>query len=128
MVDISSSLVTAGRNTDDQDVPAHRHAQEALAQHKKEGMDLAIRARIGALSVTALLLIYLNPNWDVVWYLFLAVLPCAGWPCATPCGAGGSLAGRIGDDVSGPVVDDGGPFGAQPPAGPADADRVDLSV
>ncbi|WP_299650408.1 adenylate/guanylate cyclase domain-containing protein [uncultured Tateyamaria sp.] len=71
MVDISSTLATAGRNDRDDEVPAHRHAQEALARNKREGMDLAVKARIGALSVTAIMLVFLNPNWDVIWYLFL---------------------------------------------------------
>jgi len=71
MVDISSTLTTSGRNDGDDDIPAHRHAQEALARNKREGMDLAVKARVGALSVTAIMLVFLNPNWDVVWYLFL---------------------------------------------------------
>ncbi len=71
MVDISSTLTTAGRNESDAEIPAHRHAQEALERNKREGMDLAVKARIGALSVTAVMLVFLNPNWDVTWYLFL---------------------------------------------------------
>ncbi|MEM8655146.1 MAG: adenylate/guanylate cyclase domain-containing protein [Pseudomonadota bacterium] len=71
MVDISSTLTTSGRIDRDDTVPAHRHAQEALARNKREGMDLAVKARIGALSVTAVMLVFLNPNWDVLWYLFL---------------------------------------------------------
>lgn len=71
MVDISTSFFANRRNLDAVEAPQNRHVQEALARHKREGMDLAVRARIGALSVTALLLIYLNPNWDVTWYLFL---------------------------------------------------------
>lgn len=71
MVDISSTLTTAGRNDRDEEIPGHRHAQEALARNKREGMDLAVKARIGALAVTAIMLVFLNPNWDVLWYLFL---------------------------------------------------------
>ncbi|MEX0309550.1 MAG: adenylate/guanylate cyclase domain-containing protein [Tateyamaria sp.] len=71
MVDVGSTLAVAGRNDGDDAVPAHRHAQEALERHKREGMDLAVKARIGALSVTAVMLVILNPNWDVTWYLFL---------------------------------------------------------
>ncbi|MEX0371617.1 MAG: adenylate/guanylate cyclase domain-containing protein [Tateyamaria sp.] len=71
MVDVGSTLAVAGRNGGDEAVPAHRHAQEALERHKREGMDLAVKARIGALSVTAVMLVILNPNWDVTWYLFL---------------------------------------------------------
>ncbi|MEL7132191.1 MAG: hypothetical protein AAGK77_07255 [Pseudomonadota bacterium] len=70
MVDLSSNLATSGRNERDE-VPIHRHAQEALSRNKREGMDLAVKARVGALSVTAVMLVFLNPNWDVIWYLFL---------------------------------------------------------
>lgn len=68
MVNISSTLRTAGRNADDRELPMHKHAREALERNKQEGMDLAIKARIGALSATAVLLVFLNPNWDVLWY------------------------------------------------------------
>ncbi|APX12991.1 adenylate/guanylate cyclase domain-containing protein [Tateyamaria omphalii] len=71
MVDASSALPVSRRSDREDEVPAHRHAQEALARNKREGMDLAVKARIGALSVTAVMLVFLNPYWDVLWYLFL---------------------------------------------------------
>ncbi len=55
------------------DFPSHRHAQEALARNKREGMDLAVRARFVALTVTGLMLPFLNPDWDVLWYEGLLV-------------------------------------------------------
>ncbi|WP_299722019.1 adenylate/guanylate cyclase domain-containing protein [uncultured Tateyamaria sp.] len=73
MVEISNTFVSAGRAANDKPVPQHRHAQEALARNKREGMDLAVKARVAALSVTAVLLVFLNPNWDVIWYLGLLV-------------------------------------------------------
>lgn len=89
MVDISGTLMAAGRNDRDKEVPAHRHAQEALARNKREGMDLAVKARIGALSVTAVMLVFLNPNWDVVWYLFLLL-------CLVLVGLAQRRVGRVG--------------------------------
>ncbi|MBY5933278.1 adenylate/guanylate cyclase domain-containing protein [Tateyamaria omphalii] len=71
MVDASSALPISRRTDREDEIPAHRHAQEALARNKREGMDLAVKARVGALSVTAVMLVFLNPNWDVIWYLFL---------------------------------------------------------
>ncbi|WP_299618573.1 adenylate/guanylate cyclase domain-containing protein [uncultured Tateyamaria sp.] len=71
MVDISTSVLSSGRAQTDAEAPQNKYVQEALARHKREGMDLAVKARVGALSATALFLIYLNPNWDVSWYLFL---------------------------------------------------------
>jgi len=71
MVDLSATLRSVRRSRADEDTPQHRYAQEALARNKREGMDLAVRARVAALSATGLLLIYLNFNWDVIWHLFL---------------------------------------------------------
>ncbi|MFL4469608.1 adenylate/guanylate cyclase domain-containing protein [Tateyamaria armeniaca] len=71
MVEISSISPVDARGSDERSQPKHRHAQEALARNKREGMDLAVKARVAALSVTAILLIFLNPDWDVLWYLFL---------------------------------------------------------
>ncbi len=76
MVDISTQIRTAVRRVEEEELPTHRHAREALERNKREGMDLAVKARIGALSATALLLVFLNPNWDVLWYhaLLLALV------------------------------------------------------
>ncbi|WP_299586433.1 adenylate/guanylate cyclase domain-containing protein [uncultured Tateyamaria sp.] len=90
MVDISTAQATPERRGGDTDaVPTHRHAQEALARNKREGMDLAVRARVAALSVTALLLVFLNPNWDVAWYLFLLL-------CLVLVGLAQRRVGRVG--------------------------------
>jgi adenylate cyclase len=76
MIDISIANPVDARGSDSRSLPQHRHAQEALERNKREGMDLAVKARIGALSVTAVLLVFLNPNWNVLWYhgLLLALV------------------------------------------------------
>ena len=76
MVDISNPFRATARAAELDDMPTHQHAREALERNKREGMDLAVKARIGALSATALLLVFLNPNWDVLWYhgLLLALV------------------------------------------------------
>ena len=71
MVEIGNAFVAARRNSNDKPVPQHRHAQDALARNKREGMDLAVKARVAALGITAVMLVFLNPNWDVIWYLGL---------------------------------------------------------
>ncbi|MEQ3708909.1 MAG: adenylate/guanylate cyclase domain-containing protein [Tateyamaria sp.] len=63
----TANLVDA-RGSDVQSRPIHRHAQEALERNKREGMELAVKARLVALGATAVLLVFLNPNWDVIWY------------------------------------------------------------
>lgn len=71
MVEIGNAFVAARRNSNDKPVPQHRHAQDALTRNKREGMDLAVKARVAALGITAVMLVFLNPNWDVIWYLGL---------------------------------------------------------
>lgn len=57
----------------DPELPQHRHARAALDRNKREGMDLAVKARVAALCVTAVMLPFLNPSWDVIWYEGLLV-------------------------------------------------------
>lgn len=71
MSDVTQNLRSAVPNTADKEVPSHRHAQEALARNKREGMDLAVKARLAALGVTGIMLVFLNPSWEVLWYEFL---------------------------------------------------------
>ena len=76
MANTSNTRFPVGRSTQAADLPKHRHAREALERNKLEGMDLAVKARIGALAATAVLLVFLNPQWDVLWYhgLLLALV------------------------------------------------------
>lgn len=58
----------------------NKYAEAALERHKREGLELAVRARWIAMGLTGLLLIYLNPHWEVLWYHFILLLICAnGW-------------------------------------------------
>ncbi|WP_170417260.1 adenylate/guanylate cyclase domain-containing protein [Ruegeria atlantica] len=58
----------------------NKYTEAALERHKREGLELAVRARWVAMGLTGILLIYLNPNWDVLWYHFILLLICAnGW-------------------------------------------------
>ncbi len=58
----------------------NKYTEAALERHKREGLDLAVRARWIAMALTGLLLIYLNPQWEVLWYHFILLLICAnGW-------------------------------------------------
>lgn len=74
MTDVTQNLAPTVQDTATEEVPSHRHAQEALARNKQQGMDLAFRARTIALLITAALLVFLNPNWDVLWYQGLLLL------------------------------------------------------
>ena len=57
-----------------------RYTEEALARHKQEGLDLAIRARWIALAVIAVMLPFLNPTWSVLYFhALLVLLAINGW-------------------------------------------------
>ncbi|KIC40718.1 guanylate cyclase [Ruegeria sp. ANG-R] len=58
----------------------NKYTEAALERNKREGLELAVRARWIAMALTGVLLIYLNPQWDVLWYHFILLLICAnGW-------------------------------------------------
>ena len=68
----------AGRTDVRQD--AAKFAEAAIADSKREGLLLAVRARWVALAVTAVTLPIINPNWDVIYYvLMLGVFAAIGW-------------------------------------------------
>jgi adenylate cyclase len=59
---------------------ANRHVQAALERHKREGMKLAMRARWVALAIIAVMLPFLNPGWDILYYeALMAALGAVGW-------------------------------------------------
>ncbi|WP_170479278.1 adenylate/guanylate cyclase domain-containing protein [Ruegeria arenilitoris] len=58
----------------------NKYTEAALERHKQEGLELAVRARWIAMGLTGVLLIFLNPHWEVLWYHFILLLICAnGW-------------------------------------------------
>lgn len=60
--------------------PRDRYAEAALARHKQEGLEMAVRARWIALGVVALLLPVLNFSWEMLWYeALLAAMAGMGW-------------------------------------------------
>jgi adenylate cyclase len=69
---------TNGRAGVQQEV--QKFAEAALAESKREGLWLAIRARWVALAVIAVTLPFLNPHWDVLYYVASTGLFAAiGW-------------------------------------------------
>ena len=57
-----------------QDAGENRYAEAALARHKREGMWLAVRARLIGLTVIAVMLPFLNPDPAILYYEALLVL------------------------------------------------------
>lgn len=75
-----SILSFLGRRAEPEQDEQNRYTEQALERHKREGLALAIKARWIALSVVALMLPFLNPNWDVLYYHgLLAVMAFNGW-------------------------------------------------
>jgi adenylate cyclase len=62
------------------DTASNRIVNEALAADKREGLVLAVRARWAALAVIAILIIYVNPHWEMIYYqVLLAGFAVIGW-------------------------------------------------
>lgn len=74
----NSGNQTAGRTEVQQDIL--KFAEAALADSKREGLLLAVRARWVALAVTAVTLPIINPNREVIYYiLMLCLFAVIGW-------------------------------------------------
>ena len=57
-----------------------KFAEAAIADSKREGLLLAVRARWVALAVIAVSLPIINPNWDVIYYIvMLGLFALIGW-------------------------------------------------
>ena len=68
----------AGRTEAQQDTL--KFAEAAIADSKREGLLLAVRARWVALAVTAVTLPIINPNWDMIYYVvMLGLFALIGW-------------------------------------------------
>ena len=83
-----SVLADTGDIPDSRGVPVERteaqatlkFAEAALADSKREGLLLAVRARWVALAVTAVTLPIINPNWEVLYYVvMLGLFALIGW-------------------------------------------------
>lgn len=64
------------------DVPEemNEYTQAVLENHKREGLELAVRARWIAMAIIAAFLVFINPAWDVLYYHFILALVAAnGW-------------------------------------------------
>ncbi len=63
-----------------EDLVKNRYTEAALERHKREGLELAVKARWAALAVVAIMLPFLNAHPSVLYYHgLLAVLAANGW-------------------------------------------------
>lgn len=57
-----------------------KYTEAALLRHKREGMELAVRARWVAMAVIAVFMVFVIPGWEVLYYhAILALLSLNGW-------------------------------------------------
>ncbi|MDE4132297.1 adenylate/guanylate cyclase domain-containing protein [Phaeobacter sp. QD34_3] len=57
-----------------------QYAAAALEAHKREGLELAVRARWIAMAVISIFLVAVNPAWDVLYYHAILLILCLnGW-------------------------------------------------
>ena len=57
-----------------------KYTEAALLRHKREGLELAVRARWVAMAVIAVFMVYVIPHWEVLYYHgILALLALNGW-------------------------------------------------
>ncbi len=58
----------------------NKYTEAALKRHKAEGLELAVRARWIAMAVVAVLIVFINPHFEVIYYhLILALIAFNGW-------------------------------------------------
>jgi adenylate cyclase len=78
-LDLPAALSRA-RSRRDTETDTARFAQAALAAAKREGLQLAVRARYVALAAIACLLPIINPSWTQLYYLaILGLFALIGW-------------------------------------------------
>ena len=56
------------RLADERQAEHNPHLARALEVEKMEGQRIATSARIAALAVVAVLLVFINPRWEVLYY------------------------------------------------------------
>lgn len=79
MTDAALPLPQAGSRVTNAD-ELNKYTRETLERHKREGLDLAVRARWIALAVIGVLIAFLRQDWDVLYYEgILALIALNGW-------------------------------------------------
>ncbi|QAU44605.1 adenylate/guanylate cyclase domain-containing protein [Bradyrhizobium guangzhouense] len=80
LVERLGSSAALSRTRSQRDTETVQFAQAALEAGKKEGLQLAVRARYVALAVIACLLLAINPAWDQLYYVvLLGLFALIGW-------------------------------------------------
>ena len=74
------AVVSSARSRRNTETDTIQFAQATLAAAKREGLQLAVRARYVALAVIACLLPIINPTWELLYYLvLLGPFALIGW-------------------------------------------------
>lgn len=76
----TSLVAPSAGNESSEALETNKFAAKALEDHKREGLLLAVRARWAALAIIAVMLPFLNPNVEVLYYeLLLGLFALIGW-------------------------------------------------
>jgi adenylate cyclase len=73
-------LLNFRRRADVTEGQSHKFLEEALDRNKREGLVLAVKARLVSLAVIAVFLVYLTPHYSVIYYEILILgFALIGW-------------------------------------------------
>lgn len=68
------------QETEKSDSPESQYVMQALEAHKREGLELAVKARWIAMSIFMVFILFVNPEFEVIYHLLIMGLLCLnGW-------------------------------------------------
>ncbi len=73
-------VIDMTRATEIEDTPETQYVVAALKNHKREGLELAVRARWVAMTIFAIFVVSIHPKFEVIYHVGIMALLCLnGW-------------------------------------------------
>ena len=80
MTPTKSRLIDLSRAEEVEDTPETQYVLTALENHKREGLELAVRARWVAMAIFAVFVVIVHPYFEVIYHIGIMALLCLnGW-------------------------------------------------
>ncbi|EAQ46422.1 adenylate/guanylate cyclase [Roseobacter sp. MED193] len=80
MTPTKSRLIDLSRAAEVEDTPETQYVLTALENHKREGLELAVRARWVAMAIFAVFVVIVHPYFEVIYHIGIMALLCLnGW-------------------------------------------------
>lgn len=80
MTPTKSRLIDLSRAAEVEDTPETRYVLTALENHKREGLELAVKARWIAMAIFAVFVVIVHPYFEVIYHIGIMALLCLnGW-------------------------------------------------